>query len=376
MAPLGKFILAMIGLRLLGANGFLWGMLIGHLLIDKTRIISKIESGLNQLDDNIRLLLPYNISRYYNRIEGNFAGKLLGGILGAVLYGFQGFILLFVIGHCLFDTPKSSHANAFRAKLDNIFSHNIGKICAGIIGFSLESNLLIFVGVIIGFFYDKRKSLKVLFKFPKFVTPMFFWGGDAYLKAVAGLAAKFSKADGVVSVNEIKLFKDIFKLSENDNKIISKVFNKAKEKVEGFEPFARELGKICAGNLSMQEKIVESMFKIALVDGKISDFERGMLHKVAELVGLPEGNFKVIEESFEPKASQNATVCDFYDVLGVMRGASDSEIKKRWHQLINEYHPDKVQASGGSEAEVVASTQKMAEINAAYEALLKSRKAA
>ena len=65
MAPLGKFILAVIGLRLLGANGFLWGMLLGHLLIDKTRVISKIESALGQLDENIRLLLPYNISRYY-----------------------------------------------------------------------------------------------------------------------------------------------------------------------------------------------------------------------------------------------------------------------------------------------------------------------
>ena len=376
MSPLGKFILAVIGLRLLGANGFLWGMLIGHLFIDKTRVISKIESALGQLDDNIRLLLPYNISRYYNRIEGNFAGKVLGGILGSVLFGLQGFIILFIIGHYLFDTPKSSHANAFRVRFDSLVSNNIGKIFAGILGFSLESNLLIFVGVIIGFFYDKRNSLKFLFKLPKLVMPVFFLGGNTYLKAVAGLAAKFAKADGVVSANEIKLFKDIFKVSDEDNKIISKVFNKAKEKVEGFEPFARELGKICAGNLDMQEKIVESMFKIALVDGKISDFEKNMLHKVAELVGLPEGNFKVIEESFEPKAPQNTTVCDFYEVLGIVKGASDKEIKKKWHQLINEYHPDKVLAKGGSEAEVIASTQKMAEINAAYEALLKSRRAA
>ena len=376
MSPLGKFFLAIVGLRVFGANGFLWGMLLGHLLIDKTRVITKIESLMNQIDDNIRLMLPYNVSRYYNRIEGNFWGKLLGGMLGAVLYGFHGFILLFILGHFLFDTPKSSHANAFRTKFDNIVNNNIGKICGGIIGFSLESNLLVFVGVIIGFFYDKRKSLNFLFKLPRLVMPVFFLGGDTYLKAVAGLAAKVSKADGVVSANEIRLFKDIFNISEAENSIVSKIFNRAKEKVEGFEPFARELGKICVGDLARQEKIMESMFKIALVDGKISDFEREMLHKIADLLGLPEGNFKVIEESFEPKAPQNATVCDFYEILGVMRGASDGEIKKRWHELINEYHPDKVQANGGSEEEVEASTQKMAEINAAYEALLKSRKVA
>ncbi len=376
MSPLGKFVLAVIGLRLCGVNGFFWGMLIGHLFVDRTRLIKKIESAMMQLDDNIRLMLPYNVSRYYNRIDGNFWGKLLGGILGAVLYGGYGFIVLFILGHFLFDTPKSSHANRFRTSFDNIFVTNIGKIIGGVVGFSLESNLLIFVGVIIGFFYDKRKSLNFLFKLPKWAVPVFFFGGDVYLKAVAGLAAKISKADGVVSVNEIKLFKDIFGIGETDNSIISKIFNKAKEKVEGFEPFARELGKICVGDVAKQEKIVESMFKIALVDGKISDFERDMLHKIAELVGLPEGNFKVIEDRFEPKPQEQATVCDFYEILGVMRGASDSEIKKRWRQLINEYHPDKVQANGGSAEEVEASTQKMAEINAAYEAVLKSRKVA
>jgi len=376
MSPLGKFILALVGLRLCGANGFLWGMLIGHLLVDKTSIISKIESAMNQLDDNIRLMLPYNVSRYYSRIDGNFWGKLLGGTLGSLLYGFHGFIMLFISGHFLFDTPKSSHANSFRKKADILFDSNIGKILGGIIGFSMERNVLIFVGVIVGFFYDKRNFFKSLFKFSKLTMPIFFGGGNVYLKAAAGLAAKFAKADGVVSTNEIKLFKDIFQVSGTDSSAVSRVFNKAKEKVEGFEPFARELGKLCSGNLDMQEKIVESMFKIALADGKISDFERDMLRKTAELIGLPEGNFKVIADSFEPKVPQSATVCDFYDVLGVMRGASDSEIKKRWHQLINEYHPDKVQANGGSAAEVKASTQKMAEINAAYEALLKSRKAA
>ena len=128
--------------------------------------------------------------------------------------------------------------------------------------------------------------------------------------------------------------------------------------------------------MDRKEKIMEGLFKIAWVDGQISDFERETLGKIAELIGLPEGNFRVIAEQFEPKRAEQATVCDFYDILGVMHGASDSEIKKRWRELINEYHPDRVQASGGTPAEVEASTLKMAEINAAYEALLKSRRAA
>ena len=63
MSPLGKFTLAVLGLRLAGANGFLWGMLLGHLFIDNTGVIHKIESAVSQVDDNIRLMLPYNVSR-------------------------------------------------------------------------------------------------------------------------------------------------------------------------------------------------------------------------------------------------------------------------------------------------------------------------
>ena len=72
-------------------------MLLGHLFIDNTGVIHKIESAVSQVDDNIRLMLPYNVSRYYNRIEGNFWGKIWGAALGSVLFGFYGFFVLFYL---------------------------------------------------------------------------------------------------------------------------------------------------------------------------------------------------------------------------------------------------------------------------------------
>ena len=57
---------------------------------------------------------------------------------------------------------------------------------------------------------------------------------------------------------------------------------------------------------------------------------------------------------------------NFYNILGVPRGAADAQIKRAYRKLALQYHPDKV---SGSEADKAAAAAKFADINAAYEAL-------
>jgi len=58
-----------------------------------------------------------------------------------------------------------------------------------------------------------------------------------------------------------------------------------------------------------------------------------------------------------------------YDVLGVPPSASDEEVKKAWRELARKYHPDKYQDSDLSDL----ASEKMKEINAAYEEIQKMR---
>ena len=55
---------------------------------------------------------------------------------------------------------------------------------------------------------------------------------------------------------------------------------------------------------------------------------------------------------------------DYYEILGVAKGASAEELKKAYRKLCLQYHPDKV-GHLGEEFKRVAE-EKMKEINVAY----------
>ena len=63
---------------------------------------------------------------------------------------------------------------------------------------------------------------------------------------------------------------------------------------------------------------------------------------------------------------------DYYDLLGIDKTASDSEIKKAYRKLAMKYHPDKF--SNASEKEKKEAENKFKEINEAYQVLSDSDK--
>ena len=62
---------------------------------------------------------------------------------------------------------------------------------------------------------------------------------------------------------------------------------------------------------------------------------------------------------------------DYYEVLGVDKGASAEDIKKAYRKMAIKYHPDKVATLG--EDVQKAAEEKFKAVNQAYEAICRER---
>ena len=62
---------------------------------------------------------------------------------------------------------------------------------------------------------------------------------------------------------------------------------------------------------------------------------------------------------------------DYYEVLGLSKGAGEAEIKKAYRSMAKKYHPDKVAYLGEDVRK--SAEQKLQEVNEAYEKIKKQR---
>lgn len=383
MSPLGKLTLALIGFKLFGLDGLLVGLFVGHMFIDKTYVIRNIEKQINHLDDIIRIKLPYKYYKYYNRLDGNIWGKIWCGLLGLILFGIIGFVLMFVVGQVVFDMPKNTKVRKIKKNIDHFFDNNWGKILGGITGFLLHSAILMFVGIILGFIADYRRlegaklmPFNVLRIYWQKINPLKLWR-DAqvgehrrYLEVMAALSALIVEADGKINDKERKKFCQVFAVKEEQKSFVFEIFeNKQKHKFS-LEKYADMLEGLTRHNESLKDVSVENLFKIASADETISETEMRMLKKVAKIIGLEDREFARLKKEFKPITISKKLMAS-YDVLGLSYDAGMDEIKARWKKLIVIYHPDKL--ANASEKEMKVATKRMAEINLAYQEIVKAK---
>ena len=190
----------------------------------------------------------------------------------------------------------------------------------------------------------------------------------AFTVGVIALGAKMAKADGVVTMDEVNAFKDVFKVPEGEMKNVARVFNLAKQDVAGYEAYAEQLAAMFKGNKKLLEDVMEGLFHIAKADDQLHPNEEVFLAGVAKRFGITETEFSYIKARHVVASKRNP-----YEVLGVQPGIGNDELKSQYRRLIAENHPDKLIARGVPPEFIAIATEKVATINEAYGQIAKER---
>ncbi len=189
----------------------------------------------------------------------------------------------------------------------------------------------------------------------------------AFTVAVIALSAKMAKADGVVTRNEIKAFRARVHIPPAEVKQVGRFWDLARKTPNGFEDYANQVARLFEPRAPVLEQLMDLLFHIAQSDGDVTTPELSYLAKVADIFGFDQADF----ERFLALYQRNGP--SPYEVLGVQRDIEDQALHNHWKRLAREHHPDKLTADGMPEEFVTAANDRLAKINAAYDAIARQR---
>lgn len=189
----------------------------------------------------------------------------------------------------------------------------------------------------------------------------------AFTIGMIALGAKMAKADGRVSGAEVEAFREVFKVAPEEADNVAWVFDLAKKDVAGYDAYARQIARLFADRPDVLEDVMDGLFHIAKADGAVHEPELEYLRSVAEIFGLG-SRFRCISARHIASPAD-----DPYVVLGIEPCVDDETAKAHYRRLVRDNHPDRHIAAGMPAEMIMLATERLAAINAAWEAVAKER---
>lgn len=198
---------------------------------------------------------------------------------------------------------------------------------------------------------------------------------STFLIAVISLAAKTAKADGRVTVEEVRTFDAFLQrlgMGTDERRMAGDIFNRARDSAIPASEFARQVRQILAHQPDRIRDIVTLLLEIAHADGRLHPAEETLIRGLAREMGLSSQDYESCKALFG--ASTGLADSSAYEVLGLTPEATDDEVKQAYRRFARDYHPDTIQSKGLPEDFLKFATEKMQTVNDAYARIRSERK--
>ncbi len=196
---------------------------------------------------------------------------------------------------------------------------------------------------------------------------------------VIALMAKVAKSDGQVSKIEVEFMSDTIKsmlagmkqarvpaiLIESTKKKLFSLANKAKDDQQSIQYYSQSLSK---ANEQVRAGVFFQLITFASLDG-LSDNTRTVVIEIGETFKFSEEQIKNMISQVMGGGQTGAYPFDKdpYKELGCSENDEFIVIKKAYRKLVKLHHPDYMQGQGMDDEGIQKGTEKMQDINAAFE---------
>ena len=184
--------------------------------------------------------------------------------------------------------------------------------------------------------------------------------------ALIALSAKMAKADGIVTDDEVEAFATFFSYPAEEAGKVQMLWTLAQQDTAGFDAYARQVGRLFAGEQSVLEDVLDCLYFVALADGVAHPEEERLLAEARDAFGLNPAAWRRVRASHVGLEKDDPRA-----ILGVEPDADAPAIKAAYRQLARDNHPDALIARGVPEDLLSISEHRMAAINDAYERAMK-----
>ena len=205
---------------------------------------------------------------------------------------------------------------------------------------------------------------------------------------IIALMAKIAKSDGTISELEIEFMSDTIKsmtramqsaglptvIIDSAKKKLYDLANKAKSDENPISYYCQTLSE---SGLEIRAGALMQMISFASLDG-LSEKTLAMLFEIGRLLTFNDEQIQQLIDQVNGRggsAYSNPTMHENpYAVLGCSESDDFATIKKAYRKMVKENHPDFMHGKGVDDADIKVATEKMQDINAAFEDI-KKRKA-